>query len=181
MDEVLIAIGVVALVLYLGRPKDSTASVVAAVNGLESPKLPAPDALALTPANPVPTALAIPSSVPVSGGYQTAPASTRLTHAQGQILTRDQWAKLIQSGVTVSQLLAGLPLTNAELVAAKGAGVTAAQLAAFLPPPALPNPPPYVIGGIGGGVGTGGNPLGGPLRPGISAGTGTTSVPIVIA
>lgn len=41
------------------------------------------------------------------------------------------------------------------------------------PPPVPPPPPPFYGGGVGG-VGSGGNPLGGALRAGISAGTGTT-------
>jgi hypothetical protein len=46
------------------------------------------------------------------------------------------------------------------------------------PPPGQP-PPPAVLGGIAGGlvglVGTGGLPLGGPLTPGVSTGTGNTA------
>ncbi len=41
------------------------------------------------------------------------------------------------------------------------------------PPPVPPPPPPFYGGGVGG-VGSGGNPLGGSLRAGISFGTGTT-------
>jgi hypothetical protein len=41
-------------------------------------------------------------------------------------------------------------------------------------PPPVPQPPPAFYGGGVGGVGSGGNPLGGSLRAGISFGTGTT-------
>lgn len=40
-----------------------------------------------------------------------------------------------------------------------------------------PPPPPYVLGGIAGTIGTGGNPLGGFQRPGVSPGTGSTAAP----
>lgn len=42
-------------------------------------------------------------------------------------------------------------------------------------PPVAPPPPPF-YGGTSGTVGTGGNPLGGVLRAGVSSGTGTTVV-----
>jgi hypothetical protein len=41
-------------------------------------------------------------------------------------------------------------------------------------PPPVPQPPPPFFGGLVGSVGSGGNPLGGALRAGVSAGTGTT-------
>jgi hypothetical protein len=41
-------------------------------------------------------------------------------------------------------------------------------------PPPVPQPPPPFYGGTVGSVGSGGNPLGGALRAGVSAGTGTT-------
>ena len=41
------------------------------------------------------------------------------------------------------------------------------------PLPNVPPPPPY-YGGTAGGAGSGGNPLGGQLRAGVSSGTGTT-------
>jgi hypothetical protein len=42
------------------------------------------------------------------------------------------------------------------------------------PAPVQPPPPPF-FGGTVGGVGSGGNPLGGSLRAGVSSGTGTTA------
>jgi hypothetical protein len=44
-------------------------------------------------------------------------------------------------------------------------------------PPPVPPPSPAFFGGLIGSVGAGGNPLGGSLRAGVSAGTGTTLAP----
>jgi len=49
-------------------------------------------------------------------------------------------------------------------------------LGTFIAPPPAPLPSPWVSGGIAGTAGSGGNALGSALRPGVSAGTGTTSV-----
>lgn len=46
----------------------------------------------------------------------------------------------------------------------------------FVAPPPVPQASPYVSGGIAGTAGSGGNPLGSALRPGVSAGTGTTVI-----
>jgi hypothetical protein len=53
---------------------------------------------------------------------------------------------------------------------------SAAKLASTVSSPPIPVPPPAYSGGIGGTVGTGGVSLGSVLRPGVSAGTGTTSI-----
>ena len=85
---------------------------------------------------------------------------------------------IIQSAAMVS---GGYQLTpdGSMLASPNGvqlAAVSQSGLPSISPPTTLPPPPPYVSGGIGGGVGTGGNPLGGVLRPGVSSGTGTTVV-----
>jgi hypothetical protein len=49
-------------------------------------------------------------------------------------------------------------------------------LGTFIAPPPVPQPSPWVSGGISGTAGSGGNPLGSALRPGLSSGTGTTSL-----
>lgn len=49
----------------------------------------------------------------------------------------------------------------------------------FVAPPPVPLPSPWVSGGIAGTSGSGGNPLGSALRPGVSGGTGTTSLNVV--
>ncbi len=53
-------------------------------------------------------------------------------------------------------------------------GSSPTSLSATVIPPPVPAPPPPYYGGTVGGVGSGGNPLGGSLRAGVSAGTGTT-------
>jgi hypothetical protein len=70
----------------------------------------------------------------------------------------------------------GYKLTSASTMLSSGSRLTAAQIPSFQPPPALPGPPPSSFGGIAGNAATGGNPLGGPLRPGVTAGPATTVV-----
>ena len=89
-------------------------------------------------------------------------------------------------GTNVIQSGAPLSLSGAYNVAAPnldnfgtvltGRALTGRTLPSTPKPIALPSPPPWVIGGIAGTVGTGGNPLGGRLRPGITLGTATTVV-----
>lgn len=49
-----------------------------------------------------------------------------------------------------------------------------ALASSYLSPLPVPSAPPPYYGGTAGGAGSGGNPLGGTLRAGVSAGTGTT-------
>jgi hypothetical protein len=70
----------------------------------------------------------------------------------------------------------GYKLTSASTMLSSGSRLTAAQIPSFTPPPALPGAPPSMWGGIAGNAATGGNPLGGPLRPGVTAGPATTVV-----
>lgn len=55
-------------------------------------------------------------------------------------------------------------------------GVTPTSLPSTVAAPTALPPPPPVLGGIAGGAGTGGLPLGGPISPGVSTGTGTSAV-----
>jgi len=66
---------------------------------------------------------------------------------------------------------------TAPLSAAFGFGSpsSGASLPTVPAPPPAPPPPPAFWGGIAGSVGSGGNPLGGVLRAGVSMGTGTTT------
>jgi hypothetical protein len=70
----------------------------------------------------------------------------------------------------------GYKLASASTMLSTGGRLTAAQIPSFALPPALPGHPPIAWGGIAGNAATGGNPLGGPLRPGITAGPATTVV-----
>jgi hypothetical protein len=70
----------------------------------------------------------------------------------------------------------GYKLASAATMLSTGGRLTAAQIPSTMPPPALPAHPPIVWGGIAGNAATGGNPLGGSLRPGITAGPATTVV-----
>jgi len=49
----------------------------------------------------------------------------------------------------------------------------------FIAPPPIPQASPYISGGIAGTAFSGGNPFGSALRPGVSAGTGTTVIPSI--
>jgi hypothetical protein len=60
------------------------------------------------------------------------------------------------------------------ILATPGATSPTALPSTINSPPGLP-PPGGVVGGIGGDVGTGGLPLGGPIIPGVSTGTGTAN------
>lgn len=82
----------------------------------------------------------------------------------------------------------GYQLTPDATMLSDGLGAVSGVSSPSIPPPTtLPPPPPYVAGGIGSGIlglfgtstggGAGGNPLGGVLRPGVSSGTPTTSLP----
>lgn len=84
-----------------------------------------------------------------------------------------QSAALVSGGYQITP--DGTMLANPDAV--QLAAQSAAGLFSTPPPTTLPPPPPYVAGGIAGNVGTGGNPLGGVLRPGVSSGTATTSLP----
>jgi hypothetical protein len=123
-----------------------------------------------TPAPDPATALSIPSPMTfsgggsiVSGGYQTAPYSA--TWRNPMLL-----GKGANNGVWF-----GTPADPSAAIA-NAVATTAATLASTIASPPIPAPPPLQRGGIAGTVGTGGLPLGGPLRTGVSSGTGTTVV-----
>lgn len=86
---------------------------------------------------------------------------------------------IVPSSVMVS---GGYQLTSESTMLASGVvglfgPVSGASQGSIAQPTTLPPPPPYVSGGIAGSVGSGGNPLGGALVPGVSAGSPTTSLP----
>jgi len=101
-------------------------------------------------------------------GQKSSPASGVITPPLPGAVA----SPIIQGGLPVS---GGYQLTPDGTMLASN--VSPASLPSIPPPTTLPPPPPYVAGGIAGTVGTGGNPLGGVLRPGVSSGTATTSMP----
>lgn len=148
MGELLIAIVGVVVLVHLASAGSSSTQVPTQ-----------------TPPPPVPTAARIGDfsiqgvlPAPVSSSFQTVPASTSLA-------TGLRTVRQVRNGVV-----------RTYMVDANGSAVTGLRVVAA--PTATPTPQasPNVVGGIAGGGGTGGIPLGGALVPGVSYGTGTTVI-----
>lgn len=177
MGELLIAIvGVVVLVHFASAGSSSTASSAPKLGDFPIPTaLPGPLPANLQtllaqgytidangqlrkPASSGPLTGGAYLIAPVSSSYQTVPASTSLA-------TGLRTVRQVRNGVV-----------RTYMVDANGSAVTGLRVVAA--PTATPTPQasPNVVGGIAGGGGTGGIPLGGALVPGVSYGTGTTVI-----
>lgn len=117
-----------------------------------------------TPGLPVPTAAPIPNSypglgtAPVASPYQVTSAATALAGPPSNL---PKSYRNVRNGVVTTYYLQANGSYSVR------------------PPISTPTPsaPPSVVGGISSGVGAGGVPLGGQIVPGVSYGTGTTSIP----
>lgn len=99
----------------------------------------------------------------VSGGYQFAPYNTG-------------WGGIGLRQDAIGSATNPHPSADPSSNIAGAIAATGAALASTFSSPPIPAPAPVQRGGIAGTVGTGGLPLGGALRTGLSSGTGTTVV-----
>ena len=121
-------------------------------------------------------------SVLTSTPAPSPPSSTPIDQllAQGYWFDANGTLRKPSSGAGLS-LSGGYQLTPASTqLAVPSYTATAISQPTFVAPPPVPQAAPYVSGGIAGTAFSGGNPYGSALRPGVSAGTGTTVIPTFI-